>query len=407
MIRLIDLLKEAKQVGIIYHYTTFDNGLKILKANQLKAGGTALEGDGFEYLTAYDTLIGMGEHLKSSMSSLELMSELVQVVEANGGTADASLFCERNRVRVSSAAEILRSLTNIQGVMVSINSDWWDWDGEEPPQSRYKGRIVKWHSKDQGSEQLIIAWELGMMAGVMQQGYAPPEKADLSKASVRAGKALTESKYSFLLEPYENGAPAPTLLQSEVPVADASPFLLTNPDFSQMDVVKAYAHTIVAPAIDYWIKTIDIKKGDEVARLKTARIFNPLHVVVNKISVDDIDNLKLFKLSEHPQIGPHIEDMKSEINKYHALVQSIKSLDERKDVKGKDTFSLPEWWRCNSGSLPHFSFVLRALLTNAPNSCPPERLFSMFNATFGEDQRRAFGDYLELAMQSQYNKRNL
>jgi hypothetical protein len=373
----------------------------------LKAGGTALEGDGFEYLTAYDTLIGMGEHLKSSMSSLELMSELVQVVEANGGTADASLFCERNRVRVSSAAEILRSLTNIQGVMVSINSDWWDWDGEEPPQSRYKGRIVKWHSKDQGSEQLIIAWELGMMAGVMQQGYAPPEKADLSKASVRAGKALTESKYSFLLEPYENGAPAPTLLQSEVPVADASPFLLTNPDFSQMDVVKAYAHTIVAPAIDYWIKTIDIKKGDEVARLKTARIFNPLHVVVNKISVDDIDNLKLFKLSEHPQIGPHIEDMKSEINKYHALVQSIKSLDERKDVKGKDTFSLPEWWRCNSGSLPHFSFVLRALLTNAPNSCPPERLFSMFNATFGEDQRRAFGDYLELAMQSQYNKRNL
>jgi len=172
----------------------------------------------------------------------------------------------------------------------------------------------------------------------------------LSKASVRAGKALTESKYSFLLEPYENGAPAPTLLQSEVSVADASPFLLTNPDFSQMDVVKAYAHTVVAPAIDYWIKTIDIKKGDEVARLKTARIFNPLHVVVNKISVDDIDNLKLFKLSEHPQIGPHIQDMKSEINKYHALVQSIKSLDERKDVKGKDTFSLPEWWRCNSGS---------------------------------------------------------
>ena len=60
-----------------------------------------------------------------------------------------------------------------------------------------------------------------------------------------------------------------------------------------------------------------------------------------------------------------------------------------------------------SGSLPHFSFVLRALLTNAPNSCPPERLFSMFNATFGEDQKSAFGDYLELAMQSQYNKRNL
>ena len=109
------------------------------------------------------------------------------------------------------------------------------------------------------------------------------------------------------------------------------------------------------------------------------------------------ENVRWRKLAHHCMEGPQ----------YHALVQSIKSLDERKDVKGKDTFSLPEWWRCNSGSLPHFSFVLRALLTNAPNSCPPERLFSMFNATFGEDQRSAFGDYLELAMQSQYNKRNL
>jgi hypothetical protein len=84
---------------------------------------------------------------------------------------------------------------------------------------------------------LIIAWEIGMIAGIMQQGYAPSEKADLSKASVRGGKALTESQYSFQLEPYKNGAPAPTLLQQEVPVADASPFLLTDPDLSKMDVV--------------------------------------------------------------------------------------------------------------------------------------------------------------------------
>jgi hypothetical protein len=80
--------------------------------------------------------------------------------------------------------------------------------------------------------------------------------------------SFSNSQYSFQLELYENGAPAPTLLQPEVPVADASPFLLTDPEFSKIDVVKAYAHTIVAPAIDYWIKTIDIKKGDEVAHFK-------------------------------------------------------------------------------------------------------------------------------------------
>jgi len=74
--------------------------------------------------------------------------------------------------------------------------------------------------------------------------------------------------------------------------------------------------------------------------------------------------------------------MKSDLIKYNALVKSIKPLDQRKDAKGKDTFVLSDWWRCNSGELPHFAFVLRAVLTNAPSSCPPERLFSMFNASF-------------------------
>jgi hypothetical protein len=41
MIKLRDILKEAKQVGIIYHYTTFEAGLKILKSNQLKSFNAA------------------------------------------------------------------------------------------------------------------------------------------------------------------------------------------------------------------------------------------------------------------------------------------------------------------------------------------------------------------------------
>ena len=110
---------------------------------------------------------------------------------------------------------------------------------------------------------------------------------------------------------------------------------------------------VVAPAIDYWRTTIDTKKGAEVARLKVARIFNPLHVLGYPISVADIDSLKIFRLTEHPLIIPHIDGMKSEIIKYQALVKSIKPLDQRKDAKGKDTFVLSDWWRCNSEGLIH------------------------------------------------------
>jgi len=41
MIKLKNILKEAKQVGIIYHYTTFKNGLKILQSNELKGSEAA------------------------------------------------------------------------------------------------------------------------------------------------------------------------------------------------------------------------------------------------------------------------------------------------------------------------------------------------------------------------------
>ena len=40
MIKLVDLLKEiteGKQVGLLYHYTTFESGLKILQSNQLQS----------------------------------------------------------------------------------------------------------------------------------------------------------------------------------------------------------------------------------------------------------------------------------------------------------------------------------------------------------------------------------
>jgi hypothetical protein len=40
-------------------------------------------------------------------------------------------------------------------------------------------------------------------------------------------------------------------------------------------------------------------------------IFNPLYVLGNKISVSDIEGLKILKLSQHPQIFLQIEVMKA------------------------------------------------------------------------------------------------
>ena len=99
----------------------------------------------------------------------------------------------------------------------------------------------------------------------------------------------------------------------------------------------------------------------------------------NKISVSDIDGLKIFKFYEHPEIRAQIEVMKTEFMKYQTLTGSIKSFEERKDNKDKDTIDLSDWWKSNCSNLPGFVYVLRAVLTNSPNSCPSECLFIIFN----------------------------
>ena len=96
--------------------------------------------------------------------------------------------------------------------------------------------------------------------------------------------------------------------------------------------------------------------------------------------------------------------MKTEFMKYQTLADSIKSFEQRKDSKAKDTFDLSDWWKSNCATLPAFAYVLRAVLTNSPNSCPSERLFSIFNATYHDDQKKSHTDYIEL---SQFNKRAL
>ena len=98
--------------------------------------------------------------------------------------------------------------------------------------------------------------------------------------------------------------------------------------------------------------------------------------------------------------------MKNELNAYNATVKQIKPLPQRCDDKGDDTFSLCNFWRANEGKLPAFSYVLRAVLANAPNSIPPERVFSILNDTFDEDQTRALADYIELSLQKQFNARS-
>ena len=91
--------------------------------------------------------------------------------------------------------------------------------------------------------------------------------------------------------------------------------------------------------------------------------------------------------------------------KYLAQVSEIPPLARRKNAKGKDTFDLHAWWKGNYSKFPAWGYVLRAVLTNSPNSIPPERVFSILNDTFDDDQKMGRADYKEFSLMKQYNSR--
>jgi hypothetical protein len=110
------------------------------------------------------------------------------------------------------------------------------------------------------------------------------------------------------------------------------------------------------------------ERGSSGANEESA-YFNPLHVLGNKISVSDIDGLKILNLSQHPDILVQIDVMKTEVITYQNLADSIATLVYRKDGKQKDTFDISDWWKANCAKLPAFTYVLRAALTKSRNYC--------------------------------------
>ncbi len=171
--------------------------------------------------------------------------------------------------------------------------------------------------------------------------YTEPEVADLTKPSkvqsfwkVQSFLVTHSPRYTFTLEPYDDGTPDPTVVTKEVDMVVTAPFLLARADFSKTEVVKTCTYIIVAPDMDYWKQTIEVKKGAQLVRMKTVtvRIFNLFHVLGNKISVWESDELKIFKFYKHHEIRPQIHLMKIEVIKYQAPDGSIKS----RVIRGKE-----------------------------------------------------------------------
>ena len=178
-------------------------------------------------------------------------------------------------------------------------------------------------------------------------------------------------------------------------------------DLGDVDVLKEMARDIVNPALKYFDWALGDKRGDQLARMKIARIFNPLHAKQYTVSVADVDEFnRCFRMTRHFKLKPLLFKMKDELIKYMHLVSEIKDLVDRKDEDDRDTWDPAKWWSNAKTVIPSWATMCRAVLCHSPNSCPPERVFSILNDTFDDNMKRAYADYMELSLQLQFNYRD-
>ena len=120
----------------------------------------------------------------------------------------------------------------------------------------------------------------------------------------------------------------------------------------------------------------------------------------------DVDRLaerqRFFELERFAGLA---DKMKEELPSYLAAVAMIKPLNERLDEDDKDTFDNEAWWSAHLGDLRAWADALCAVLCHVPNSCPPERAFSILNNSIGDDQTSALAYYKKAMVMLQYNKR--
>ena len=126
------------------------------------------------------------------------------------------------------------------------------------------------------------------------------------------GNFLLKDGLDFRLEPYGDGQPAPKAPET------ASPFLLARSNLRDLEVVKARAKAVIAPALAYFSDKILVKRRLQLDRLRCAQIFDPLHAQAHVVTASDVEALKCSKFSKRADLALKIQAMEAEITKYNA-----------------------------------------------------------------------------------------
>ena len=153
-----------------------------------------------------------------------------------------------------------------------------------------------------------------------------------------------------------------------------------------------FVNACIKPALDYYKEHL---KADlmniPMKAFKAARLFSPHIVQKIKPECTGLTDLLSFPFITESALTA----LKEEFPKYAAIAEDV-----------SDEFTVLEFWKSNSKELPKWGEAASRVLLCQPSSAAAERVFSIMNHSFGDQQLSSLEDYLEASVMMQYNKVN-
>ena len=151
--------------------------------------------------------------------------------------------------------------------------------------------------------------------------------------------------------------------------------------------LSTYGLNCVKPGIDYFNEHLGSDLKMPMKFFKAARFFSPLKINEIQPTATDLDCLDVF-----PCLTQSIDPLKHELPTY--LAKAI-------DVSTESEIEIWKWWQIHSEELPNWSSAAHQVFLVQPSSSASERVFSILNNTFGNQQQNSLNDYVEASLMVQ------
>ena len=151
---------------------------------------------------------------------------------------------------------------------------------------------------------------------------------------------------------------------------------------TQLQQLTNYANGCVKPAYDCLKFGTNLK--ETVSIFKYTRYFDPTKINELQPTSHDIENLRIVPFLDSDTI---IDGLKSERVTYMTKADGVSQEVDRL-----------KWWNRHKSELPLWSSSCRSVLLIQPSSAAAERVFSLLENSFKEQQTLALEDYVESSL---------